>query len=199
MWVVDSTPVQCGRSRETAKRSDLAGWAEYGYCASHSRFFWGLRLHLVSTLPGLPVAFALAGAKADERDVLRSIFTAGPDLVTTRPGQTLIGDKNYYGRDFETALADTGIKLLRPARKGEPARQAHTCSNRCARSSNRSTTPSKASSTWNNTAATPPTRYRPRPATHPCPDRRHLAQRHHRPARSAVARGLRPLTLELII
>ena len=42
VWVADSTPVECGRSRETAKRSDLAGWAEYGYCASHSRFFWGL-------------------------------------------------------------------------------------------------------------------------------------------------------------
>ena len=41
VWVVDSTPVECGRSRETAKRSDLAGWAEYGYCASHSRLFWG--------------------------------------------------------------------------------------------------------------------------------------------------------------
>jgi hypothetical protein len=47
VWIVDSTPVECGRSRETVKRSDLAGWAEYGYCASHSRFFWGLRLHLV--------------------------------------------------------------------------------------------------------------------------------------------------------
>lgn len=39
VWVVDSTPVECGRSLETAKRSDLAGWAEYGYCASHSRYF----------------------------------------------------------------------------------------------------------------------------------------------------------------
>jgi hypothetical protein len=34
VWVADSTPVECGRSRETARRSDLAGWAEYGYCAS---------------------------------------------------------------------------------------------------------------------------------------------------------------------
>ena len=54
VWVVDSTPVECGRSRGTAKRSDLAGWAEYGYCASHSRYFWGLRPHLVCTLHGLP-------------------------------------------------------------------------------------------------------------------------------------------------
>jgi hypothetical protein len=37
--VIDSTPVECGRSRETARRSDPAGWAENGYCASHSRFF----------------------------------------------------------------------------------------------------------------------------------------------------------------
>lgn len=58
VWIVDSTPVECGRSRETARRSDLAGWAEYGYCASHSRYFWGLRLHLVCTFHGLPVAFA---------------------------------------------------------------------------------------------------------------------------------------------
>ncbi|MEU6789570.1 hypothetical protein ABZ912_61225 [Nonomuraea angiospora] len=28
VWVVDSTPVECGRSRETVKRSDLAGWAD---------------------------------------------------------------------------------------------------------------------------------------------------------------------------
>ena len=122
VWVVDSTPVECGRSRETSKRSDLAGWAEYGYCASHSRYFWGLRLHLVCTLHGLPVAFALAGAKADEREVLAGMLTAGPDLVATRPGQTLIGDKNYFGAAFEATMAGAGIKLLRPARKGEPAR-----------------------------------------------------------------------------
>jgi hypothetical protein len=67
VWVVDSTLVECGRSRETAWRSELAGWAQYGYCASHSRYFWGLRLHLIATLGGLPIGFALTGAKADER------------------------------------------------------------------------------------------------------------------------------------
>jgi hypothetical protein len=121
VWVVDSTPVECGRSRDTARRSDLAGWAEYGYCASHSRYFWGLRLHLLCTLHGLPVGFALAGAKADERQVLLDIL-AGPALTAGRPGQIIIGDKNYYGHDFETTLADGRICLLRPARKGEPER-----------------------------------------------------------------------------
>ncbi|GAA3469662.1 hypothetical protein GCM10018965_042150 [Nonomuraea roseola] len=60
VWVVDSTPVECGRSRPTTQRSDLAGWAGYGYCRSHSRWFWGLRLHLVCTPAGLPVTWALA-------------------------------------------------------------------------------------------------------------------------------------------
>jgi hypothetical protein len=121
VWVADSTPVECGRSREVAQRSDLAGFAEYGYCASHSRYFWGLRLHLLCTLGGLPVGAALTGAKADERVVLLDILT-DPALADHRPGQTLIADKNYYGRDFEATLTETGLRLLRPARKGEPER-----------------------------------------------------------------------------
>jgi hypothetical protein len=66
VWVADSTPVECGRSRETTKRSALAGWAQYGYCASHSRYFWGLRLHLVCTLPG-PAGRLRAGRRQGRR------------------------------------------------------------------------------------------------------------------------------------
>jgi hypothetical protein len=124
VWVVDSTPVECARSRETVHRSELAGWAEYGYCASHTRFFWGLRLHLVCTLHGLPIGWALTGAKADERHALYDILASLPTPAAVSAGghQTVIGDKNYYGKTFEADLAGAGIALLRPARKGEPAR-----------------------------------------------------------------------------
>jgi hypothetical protein len=121
VWVADSTPVECGRSRETARRSELAGWAQYGYCASHSRYFWGLRLHLLTTLHGLPIGFALTGAKADERQVLLDILD-DPAVSAGRPGQVIIADKNYYGHNFEAALAGSGFCLLRPARQGEPER-----------------------------------------------------------------------------
>ena len=30
VWMVDSTPVECARSRPTAQWSYLAGWAGYG-------------------------------------------------------------------------------------------------------------------------------------------------------------------------
>lgn len=126
VWLVDSTPVECGRSRETQQRSNLAGWAEYGYCASHSRFFWGLRLHLVTTMHGLPLGWALTGAKADERQVLAEILDKTPTLAraleTNPTRQMVIGDKNYYGRAFETDLDTAGIELLRPTRKGEKPR-----------------------------------------------------------------------------
>lgn len=127
VWLVDSTPVECGRSRETQKRSDLAGWAEYGYCASHSRFFWGLRLHLVATVHGLPLGWALTGAKADEREVFEQIIATTPALHNRlarahERRQITIADKNYYGRRFEHDLDAARIDLLRPARKGEPPR-----------------------------------------------------------------------------
>ena len=118
VWIVDSTPVECGRSVNTKRRSELAGFAQNGYCASHSRFFWGLRLHLVCTLTGLPVLFALTGAKTPERDTLLGMLDGAP----ARPGQVVIADKAYYGKDFEAELADAGVVLLRKARKGEKPR-----------------------------------------------------------------------------
>ena len=119
LWLVDSTPVECGRSRETVKRSDLAGWASYGYCASHSRWFWGLRLHLICTPSGLPVAYALAGAKADERDTALDMIAFG-DLDTA--GCTLIADKGYRRASFEHQLNQAGITLIRPNLKSEKQR-----------------------------------------------------------------------------
>ncbi len=122
LWVIDSTPVECGRSRPTAKRSNLAGFAGYGYCASHSRYFWGLRLHLICTPSGLPIAFALANAKADEREVARDILEIDPHLLASRPGQKIMGDKGYASAEFEAFLADQGATFIRPARSNEKER-----------------------------------------------------------------------------
>ena len=73
VWVADSTPVECARSR-------------------------------------------------DERQTLLGIFDADPELPAGRVRQIVIGDKNYFGREFEAELTEAGLDLLRPARKGEPPR-----------------------------------------------------------------------------
>ena len=121
-WLIDSTPVECGRSRETAKRSDLAGWAGYGYCASHSRYFWGLRLHLVATPAGLPITFALTNPKVDERDIAIDLFESDPSLLAGRTAQVLLADKGYASAEFERRLNDLGIELVRPAMRRERPR-----------------------------------------------------------------------------
>ena len=119
VWLVDSTPVERGRGRETQRRCDLAGWATYGYCASRSRWFWGLRLHLIAAPSGLPVAYALAPANTDERDIcLEMIAPAG----IARRGQTLIADKGYRRAGFEDSPNAAGVVLIRPATKAGPAR-----------------------------------------------------------------------------
>ena len=114
-WVVDSTPVECGRSRTTVQRSQLAGWAGYGYCASHSRWFWGLRLHLVCTPAGLPITWALATPKVDERQVLTAVLDHDPDLLAERPGLLIIADKGYVSAELDRWLAERGVRLLRPS------------------------------------------------------------------------------------
>ena len=119
-WIVDSTPIPCGMSRPTVQRSDLAGWAGYGYCASHSRFFWGLRLYLVCTPAGMPILWALANPKIGEREVLAAMLEHDADLVADHPGVLLISDKGFASKPFERQLAEEhGIELLRPSRKKE--------------------------------------------------------------------------------
>jgi hypothetical protein len=86
-WIADSTPVPCGMSRSTVQRSDLGGWAGYGYCASHSRFFWGLRLYLVCTPAGMPILWALADPKLGEREVLAAMLEAGATVASQHPAR----------------------------------------------------------------------------------------------------------------
>ncbi|MFD5514301.1 IS982 family transposase [Streptomyces sp. NPDC127051] len=125
-WIIDSTPVECGRSRPTMKRSDLAGWAGYGYCASHSRFFWGLRLYLVCTPTGMPILWSLANPKLDEREVLTAMLDREPDTVTDRPGLLVTMDKGFASKEFETDLAMRGAELLRPSFKREKRRKGES-------------------------------------------------------------------------
>jgi hypothetical protein len=120
--IADSTPVPRGMSRPTVQHSDLAGWAGYGYCASHSRFFRGLRLYLVRTPTGMPILWALANAKIGEREVPAAMLEVDADLVAPREGILPISDKGFGSKTFEQDPAEMGIELPRPSRKREKKR-----------------------------------------------------------------------------
>lgn len=114
--LVDSTPVECARSVETTRRSQLADAADYGWCASHSRFFWGFRLHGLFALDGTPRALTLASPKTSERDVCLALLTR----VRRHGHLIVVGDKGYAGREFEHDAATLDALIARPARKDEP-------------------------------------------------------------------------------
>jgi len=118
--LVDSTPVPCAASRETVKRSALAGHAGYGYCKSHHRYFWGFRLYVLATPDGLPVAWCLATPKLGEREVVAAMLDH--ERGRLRPGLVVVADKGFAGRDFEQLVAAHGAVLLRPDRADEPRR-----------------------------------------------------------------------------
>ena len=117
LWITDATPVPCGMSRETVKRSDLAGHASYGYCASHSRWYWGLKLYLVCAGDGMPVMWCLANPKIGEREVLAALLEHNHHLL--REGQILLADKGFSGKPFKKLTEEMGLRLLRPDRKDE--------------------------------------------------------------------------------
>ena len=121
LLLIDSTPVECARSRETVKRSALAGAADYGWCRSHSRFFWGFRLHAIFAPDGTPRAFALTSPKRDEREVGLELLAR----VRRRGGETLLGDKGYAGGAFAHAVRELDATIIRPRRKDEPAGGPH--------------------------------------------------------------------------
>jgi hypothetical protein len=115
--LLDSTPVPCAASRQTVKRSHFAGHAAYGYCASHSRYFWGFRLYLLCAPDGMPIAFELAPANAPEREVAAELLGR-----VELDGYTVIADKGFAGADFEALMAEFGALFLRPDRKDESHR-----------------------------------------------------------------------------
>lgn len=120
--LLDSTPVPCGASRETAKRSELAGWAAYGYCASHSRYFWGLRLYLLCAPDGMPISFCLAPANEPEREVAAALLERARRAGLLTGGELVVGDKGFAGEEFEQIVAAFDATLIRPDRKGEKPR-----------------------------------------------------------------------------
>ena len=128
--LVDSTPVECARSRETVKRGGASGLddalsnaADYGYCASHSRYFYGFRLHTLFAIDGTPRALALTSPKIDEKQVCLEMVAR----CARQPEQclTLIGDKNFRGKQFEADLAALDAGIHRPRRKDEPGKGLH--------------------------------------------------------------------------
>jgi DDE family transposase len=120
--LLDATPLPCGTSRQTVKRSQTAGTGGYGFCAAHTRYYWGLKLYLLCAPDGMPITWCLADPKIGEREVCLDLLTIATETGLLAPGTTVLADKNLAGRQIEGQINALGVRLLRPGRRGEPHR-----------------------------------------------------------------------------
>ena len=121
LLLIDSTPVECARSRETVKRSALADAADYGWCAAHSRYFWGFRLHALFALDGTPRALTLASPKRDDREVGLTLLERCNRTAAKRCSAT----RTTPAATSPQAVSDLDATIVRPRRKDEPGHGPH--------------------------------------------------------------------------
>jgi len=189
--LVDSTPLPCGKSRESVNRSDLARHADYGYCTSHSRLFWRFRLYLLCTPDGIPIIWEPANPKLGKREVTEALRHHDRHLI--QPRQVIIGDKSFAGREFETFTTDDlGAHLIRPDRKDEKPRfgklgQIRQWVESVFDTLKSQLTPEDHSSRTTASVYSRVTTRRRRPHRH------HLAQLAHRHSHQTIPHHLRPL------
>jgi Transposase DDE domain len=105
--LVDGTLLGCANYAGCAQRSLFAGDAGYGYCASKSQWYWGMRLVLMSDRNGVPVGYDLT--PAGERE-----YEATFRLAQAHPGATLFADKGLWGAQYAQSLELIDIHLVTP-------------------------------------------------------------------------------------
>jgi DDE family transposase len=120
--LLDATPLPCGQSRETVKRSALWGHAGYGWDRSHSRWYWGFKLYLLCAPDGMPITWCLATPTLGEREVAQVLLEDAARQQALAAGTVILADKGLAGRAFEHHVGALGASLLRPDRKDEPRR-----------------------------------------------------------------------------
>ena len=117
-----------GQARRASSLADaLANAADYGYCASHSRHFWGFRLHALFAPDGTPRALALTSPKIDEKLVCvqmvarceRTRTDTDPDRRQELPRQRL-RDRTRRTRRHDPAPPAQRRDGPRPAPRADP-------------------------------------------------------------------------------
>jgi hypothetical protein len=92
------------------------------HCASHSRYFWGLRLYLLCAPDGMPIAFCPAGGKEPEREVATAMLDRARRDGLLTGGEVIVADKGFAGREFEQTVREVDATLFGPDRRDEQPR-----------------------------------------------------------------------------
>lgn len=107
--LADGTLIGCANYAGCASKSHFAGEAGYGFCPSKSRFYWGMRLVLVTDEMGVPLGYDLVAPGEGEREPLFR-------LAQVHSGSTLFADKGFWGAEYERTIELISTELISPDR-----------------------------------------------------------------------------------
>jgi hypothetical protein len=105
--LVDGTLLGCANYAGCASKSEFAGHGGYGYCASKSQWYWGMRLLLITDRRGAPLGYDLRPANENERE---GVYR----LASAHPGTLLFADAGHRGREYHASLKLIGVQLIVP-------------------------------------------------------------------------------------
>lgn len=105
--LVDGTLLGCANYPGCASKSEFAGHAAYGYCASKSQWYWGMRLLLICDRHGAPLGYDLRPANENEREGVYK-------LATAHPGTLIFADAGHRGREYHDTLKLIDVDLVVP-------------------------------------------------------------------------------------
>jgi hypothetical protein len=107
--LADGTLIGCANYAGCASHSHFAGEAGYSYCPSKSRFYWGMRLVLLTDEMGVPLGYDLVAPGEGEREPLFRLAQAPPDSA-------FFTDKGFWGTEYERTIELLSAELITPKR-----------------------------------------------------------------------------------
>ena len=117
MYTIDSKPFQifklARKNRCKVGKNDFDKAPDFGYCASQDYWYYGYKLHAVSSLNGVLHSFDLTKASVHDIRYLNNVKIEFSDC-------TIIGDKGYINKEVQLDLfTKINVKLEIPMRMNQ--------------------------------------------------------------------------------
>lgn len=116
-YVVDSFPVEACHNARSYRCKILTGKNFIGYCAAKKKYYYGVKVHMVTTTTGTPIEMLITPASTADITALKAME------IDIGHGSFLYGDKAYSDYEFEDLLKEAMDIRLIPQRKSNMKRQ----------------------------------------------------------------------------
>ncbi len=104
-FLLDTKPIPVAGYKRSKRKSDFAGSADYGRCASRQLNYFGYKLVAISTLNGIPIVYDLVPSNLDGRLAAKAVIDY---LVYC----DIFADKGFIGLEWQTQIFDQTNNLI---------------------------------------------------------------------------------------